>query len=364
MTKTITQWLDSLSPRAQEVILDELKDIYYYPNKELSFELDADKVLTECLAGDNTSLCRFTSRYGGSVRRETIIPYLTCLKYKQEGKISEDAYLKFFDENIYDDNSDINFDGTRLTGYLTIDERRKMLTIPNGHYAYRVCPFLAKIINTDDFEGFEGQLDGNDMSFFEHHESIRNEFANEDLTFDYYKKNPKKMNWTVYNNDKGMFDCLFFGKTGWNLTDKKYVVKELFGRYDNDRIIEFFKHIVSADLYWLHSLEDVLCDYRGLASAVFNMKRERYTMIDEDTEADGSIKTMPTEFRFPKDIRKLCLIAHCCHRRSLPKTKNSSIGDAASLVRLYDFKFSDIVDCLYPDNTEPKFMPEPVEQTL
>lgn len=364
MTKTITQWLDSLSPRTQEIISNELNDVYYYPNKTLKLNLDADKILAECFAEDKSSLTRFTSRYGGSIRFETILPYLTCLKYKQEGKISEEAYLKFFDKYIIDDNSDINLDGTRLAGYLTLDERRKILQLPNSHYAHRSESFINKIINTDDFENFNEKLDGNDMSFFKHHESIRNELASEDLLFDYYKNNPNEMNWNVYEKDKVMFDCLFFGKTGWDLATKKRVISDLFGRYDMDRIMEFFKHIVAADYYWLHSLEDVLCSYRGLASAVFNMKRERHCIIDADINDDGTLKEMPTEFRFPRDIRKLALVAHCCHRKSLPKTKNSSIGDAASLVRLYDFKFSDIVDCLYPDNTEPKFTPDPVECTL
>ena len=365
MTKiiTLTEWLDSLSPRAKMTITEEFNDCYFYPEKNLTLDLDADKILEDVMSGDKSALVRFSSRYGGSLRRETLIPFLTCLKYKQEGRITEEAYLKFFDENIYDDNTDIKLDGERLTGYLTLDERRKLLQDPTTKYAQRVDTFISKIIQTDDFTDFKDKLDGNDMKFFKHHESIMGEFADEDLMFDYYKKNPNEYNWNTYEKDKVLFDCLFFGKTGWDLPTKKRVVSELFGRYDLDRIAEFFKHIVAADFYWLHSLEDVLCGYRGLAAMIFNLKRSEYE-IDEDNDANGN-RVNPTEiFRFPKDIRKLALIAHCCHRRSLPKTKNSSIGDAASLVRLYDFKFSDIVDCLYPDNTQPRFMPDIVEQTL
>lgn len=365
MTKTITlnEWLDSLSPRAQNVITEQLNQCYFYPNKNLTLDLDADKMLEEIMSGNGSSvLVRFSSRYGGSVRKETIIPFLTCLKYKQEGRIDEDAYLNFFDDNVYDDNSDLKLDGERLTGYLTLEERRKLLGNSASHYAQRVDRFISKIICTDDFTDFKDKLDGDDMSFFKYHSEIRQEFTSEDLTFDYYKKNPNEYNYSEFQRDPVMFDCLFFGKTGWDLETKKSVLRDLFGHYDVDRIETFFRKIVAADMYWLHSIQDIVCRYRGCAACMEHLKKSEHS-IPEDYDANGNKIEVNDDYRYPKDIRKLFLIAHCCNRKSLPKTKNSAIGDVASLVRLYDFKFSDIVDCMYPDNTEPRFMPDPVEQT-
>lgn len=365
MTKiiTLTEWLDSLSPRAQRCITEEFNQCYYAYDTELTLNLDADKMLEEILSGDKSSLSRFTSRYSSSVRRETVLPFLACLKYKQEGRITEDAYLDFFDKYIYDDNPDMKFDGQLLTKYLTLEERRKLLRNPASMYAKRVEPFISKIIQTDDFTDFKDTLDGNDATFFKYHSEIKSEFMSEDLQYDYHKKHPDEYSYNDFERDPAMFDCLFFGKTGWNLEEKKKVIKELFGHYNTERIATFFRKIVAVDKYWLHSVQDVVCQYRGCATAMFNLKRDEYS-VEEDYDANGNRVRDEEIFRFPKDIRKLFLIAHCCSRKSLPKTKNSAIGDVASLVRLYDFKFSDIVDCLYPDYTEPKYMPEPTTQTL
>lgn len=365
MTKTITldEWLDSLSPRAKDVITREFSDYYFYPNKNLTLDLDADKMLEEIMSNDTSALVRFSSRYGGSVRKETVIPFLASLKYKQEGRITEDAYLKFFDEYIYDDNTDLRLDNERITGYLTLEERRKLLNDPASHYAKRVDPFISKIIRTDDFTNFKDQLDGHDATFFKYHSDIKSEFMSEDLTFDYYKKNPNEYTYSEFERDPVMFDCLFFGKTGWSLENKKKILRDLFGHYDMDRLAIFFRKIVTVDPYWLHSIQDVVCCYRGCAAAMENLKKSEY-LIQEDVDASDNRIMVNDVFRYRKDIRKLFLIAHCCNRKSLPKTKNAAIGDVASLVRLYDFKFSDIVDCLYPDNTEPKYMPEPEVSVL
>lgn len=365
MTKIITlnEWLDSLSPRANAIITRECNDYYFYPDKNLTLNLDADKMLEEIMSDDTSSLVRFSSRYGGSVKKEIVIPFLVSLKYKQEGRITEDAYLKFFDSYIYDDNSDLKLDNERLTCYLTLEERRKLLNNPASYYAKRVNSFISKIIQTDDFTDFKHKLDGNDMKFFKYHDVIRSEFASEDLTYDYYKKNPNEYNYSEFEKDPVMFDCLFFGKTGWNLETKKKIVKDLFGYYDVDRLAIFFRKIVAVDPYWLHSIEDVVCKYRGCAAAMENLKKNEY-LLQEDVDANDNRIMVNDVFRYRKDIRKLFLIGHCCSRKSLPKTKNAAIGDIASLVRLYDFKFSDIVDCLYPDNTEPKYMPEPEVSVL
>lgn len=360
MTKTITlnEWLDSLSPRAKTIITRELETCWFNPTKNLQLNLDADDALTKVLSGDKSPLSRFSCRYGGTPSRTDIIPFLVCLKYKQEGKISEDDYLEYFDHHICDNNSDLRLDDEKISYYLTIDERRKLLNKPTTYYSKKTDDFLKKIIMTDDFTDFKDKLDGHDMKFFKYHDSIRSEFASEDLTLDYYKKNPNEYNYSEFERDPVMFDCLFFGKTGWNLETKKNIVRNLFGHYDSDRIAIFFRKIVAADPYWLHSIQDVVCCYRGCATAMENLKKSEY-ILQEDVDANDNQIIVNDAYRYRKDIRKLFLIAHCCNRKSLPKTKNAAIGDVASLVRLYDFKFSDIVDCLYPDNTEPKFMPEP-----
>ena len=356
MTKTITQWLDSLSPRANEIITRALNEYYFYPDKTLTLDIDPDTILQQSLSGDTSALSRFTSRYSGQVRLEVIMPFLTALKFKNEGKISNDDFLKFFDNNIYDDNCDIKLDGVRLTGYLSLEDRRRLLDMPDTRYASRVETFLQKIIKADDFTDFNSTLDGDDLKFFKYNSEIRSEFCTPELIYDYYKRNPSEYTFEIFSRDKTMFDCLFFGNSGWELSDKQEIVKNLFGHYNMNRIHQFFRYVVAVDPYWLHSLDKILRE-RGLAATVYNLKRSECP-IDEDYDADGN-RVNPTEiFRFPKHIRKLAMIAHCCNRKSLPKTKNTLIGDVASLVRFYDFNFTNIVDCLYPDNTEPKTLVE------
>lgn len=363
MTKTITQWLDSLSPRAQTDILDALSEVKYYPQQALTpieDSIDPNALILDFLSGKKEAFSQFTTRWGSSADSNRILAYLSVLNKYKTKEISRLAYLKFFDEYTWD-MSDYKFRDRPLLAYLSLEDKRMLLTdIPNSHYNNRVGSFIKKVICTDDFDTFADKLSADDLDFL-NGKPYMNEFVNKDVQFRFYKERCGKFSYRDFVENPKMFDHLFFGKNGWSLRDKQHVLRELFSYYDTRRICEFFEKIVTVDKYWLHSVMDLVATHRGFATHLYELTKAD-CKLPEDYDENNEFREIGDKYRFPKDIRKVFLIAHCCYRKSLPKTKNAAIGDVASLIRFYDFNFSNIIDCLYPDNTEPKFMQEVVTQ--
>ena len=139
------------------------------------------------------------------------------------------------------------------------------------------------------------------------------------------------------SNTSDLFDELFFCEDGFTEQQKISLIDSFSPSISGVEL--FLKKIVSVDKYYLRYIFNIIKRYPALASYLYKEKKP-----DDEIDANSAIVE---KYRYPKDLRKLFVIAGCCARKSLPKTKASSIGDVSSLLKFYNFDFDNIFDSLY-----------------
>lgn len=146
-----------------------------------------------------------------------------------------------------------------------------------------------------------------------------------------------------------LFDELFFCKDSpLNQAKKMSILRRIYANSNylpTESIVEdFFNRIVAVDHSYLRFLYDIIAKYPALAMKLYTQKKP-------DSELTGN-ETVAETFRYPKEIRKLFVIAHTCALKRVSKVKNGMIKEVAPLLKIYGYKWDDIYDAMYPEDSK------------
>ena len=112
----------------------------------------------------------------------------------------------------------------------------------------------------------------------------------------------------------------------------------------NLRTIEdFFKRIVAVDHSYLRYIHEIIKRYPAIAMQLYQQKKP-------EAELSGNESTVE-QYRYPKEIRKLFVIAHMCVLKRVSKVKSSIAKEVAPLLKIYGYKWDDVYDALYPEDS-------------
>lgn len=312
--KTFKEWFDGLSAPTQAFVASRCYWI----------DTSRDDYIRHLDASDELILDRInkTGRYSNHDVMTELVAALLIQKGDEEG-------LNIFLNNTKSSNNDLIYfkDKKYITEYYA--ER----------FSSRVTePFEYVLLTIDDFDNPDwSQLDTSNITY--------NETWKEILGYDFLKEIVKRKPDIVelyrldVNDD--LFDELFFCENGWNENQKLSIIR----KYNSDctAIEDFIKRIASVEKKYLKYLPMILQRYPATAAQLYTQKKSDFECIG---------KSVKDSFKYSKELRKLFMLAYCCIRKNLPKTKAAMIGDVSSLLKFYSFDFSLIFDSLYPELIE------------
>jgi hypothetical protein len=68
-----------------------------------------------------------------------------------------------------------------------------------------------------------------------------------------------------------------------------------------------------------------------------------------DSELTGN-ETASETFRYPKELRKVFVIAHACALKRVSKVKSGICKEIAPLLKIYGYNWNEIYDAMYPED--------------
>ena len=151
-----------------------------------------------------------------------------------------------------------------------------------------------------------------------------------------------------YGKESELFDELFFCKDSW-LTqfDKMRILDRIYANSNSlpnlQTIEDFFKRIVAVDHSYLRYIYMIIKRYPAIATQLYQQKKP-------EAELTGNESTVE-QYRYSKEIRKLFVIAHMCVLKRVSKVKSSIAKEVAPLLKIYGYKWDDVYDALYPEDS-------------
>lgn len=152
------------------------------------------------------------------------------------------------------------------------------------------------------------------------------------------KPHPAAVDVNTIDMNNEVFDTLFFLEDGWDISEKRTVIRKF--THSANGVKNFMERIVAVDKSYLRYLPMVLND-AGLARALYSCKKPP----EEITEETG----LQDSFRYSREYRRLFMIVRCCNEKHMSREFARKIGDASSLVKLYDYDYNTIFETLYPE---------------
>ena len=151
----------------------------------------------------------------------------------------------------------------------------------------------------------------------------------------------------AYGKDRDLFDELFFCKDSWLNNHNKYqVLNRIYASSERLPTLtsteDFFKRIVAVDHAYLRFIYDIIKRYPAIAMQLYQQKKP-------ESELTGN-ESVPEQYRYPKEIRKLFIIAHMCVLKRVSKVKSSIAKEVAPLLKIYGYNWNDVYDALYPED--------------
>ena len=228
---------------------------------------------------------------------------------------------------------------THETRDMLTKEYRRMLIRKNHpqeeKYSLRDLLYL-----TDDFDNIEwGKLKLSCKL-----DDAMCEMISKDVIIEKLKEQPELIRIEYGNYDNDIFDELFFGKDGWTEQQKHRVIKDI---YDGSgkAIEDFVGRLVTVDKSCLKYIMDMIryssCD-SNLTEAAKRKKPE------DELEAKNIPSSSQMAYFYNKELRTAFQIAWCCRKERLAATRAKNVGELASIIKLYNYDYAQIMEALYP----------------
>ena len=159
------------------------------------------------------------------------------------------------------------------------------------------------------------------------------------------KENPMAISISRDQINNDLVDELFFGEDQLTEDQKRRVITGYVR--DVRDVKDFMQRFVAVDESYLKYLGYIIDDRPDLAMKLYKQKKP-----DDELAEYGEHVKIADSYRYPKEYRKLFLIAGCCARENVGKAKAGLIGEIASLLKMYSWNYLDIFYCLYPQYAE------------
>lgn len=323
--KTFKQWVDGLSESALSYVKNRCNDWADFTTEDYYRKINPN---------DTVYLEKLIKEAYGYNKADKLLLIVSMLLLQKTDTKSEEMFKTLLLNNSEYDNT--------LCAVMGRDAYREWYKNKYGHRQHKSLEYI--LLMTDDFDNIDfSEYDSSNLNadpeFFE--------IFGEKYMLEFLKENPRMVKPTRLPINDDRFDKLFFGEDGWTESQKKQVI----GNYTGDQwqVDDFLERIVAVDKSYLRYIYNIIYRDAAAASKLYTAKKDDY---------DINTTTVQQRFRYSKELRKLFMIAGCCARESLPKTKAGTIGDISALVKLYGFNFNYIFDCLYPELSTP----QPVEE--
>lgn len=323
--KTFKQWVDGLGEAARDYIEKRCSDWADFTTEDYYRKIDPN---------DTEFLRKLIREAYGYNKADKLLLATSMLLLQKTDPDSKEMF-----NTLLQNNSD--YDNT-LCAVIGRDAYREWYRKKYGQRLSKSIDYI--LLMTDDFDNIDfSEYDNGNLTADPEYFDI----FGEEYMLNFLKENPRLFKPTQLAIDDERFDKLFFGENGWTEAQKKQVI----GNYTGDvwQMDDFLERIVAVDKSYLKYVYNIIYRDAAAAAKLYTAKKDNY---------DVNTTTVQQRFRYSKELRKLFMIAGCCARESLPKTKAGTIGDISALVKLYDFDFNSIFDCLYPELMEQQVVIE------
>lgn len=323
--KTFKQWVDGLGEAARDYIEKRCSDWADFTTKDYYRKIDPN---------DTELLRKLIKEAYGYNKADKLLLATSMLLLQKADAESEQMFKTLLVNNGDYDNT--------LCAVIGRDAYREWYKNKYGQRLNKSIDYI--LLMTDDFDNIDfSEYDNGNLTADPEYFDI----FGEEYMLNFLKENPRLFKPTRLAIDDERFDKLFFGENGWTEAQKKQVI----GNYTGDvwQMDDFLERIVAVDKSYLKYVYNIIYRDAAAAAKLYTAKKDNY---------DVNTTTVQQRFRYSKELRKLFMIAGCCARESLPKTKAGTIGDISALVKLYNFDFNSIFDCLYPELMEQQVVIE------
>lgn len=323
--KTFKQWVDGLGEAARDYIEKRCSDWADFTTKDYYRKIDPN---------DTELLRKLIKEAYGYNKADKLLLATSMLLLQKADAESEQMFKTLLVNNGDYDNT--------LCAVIGRDAYREWYKNKYGQRLNKSIDYI--LLMTDDFDNIDfSEYDNGNLTADPEYFDI----FGEEYMLNFLRENPRLFKPTRLAIDDERFDKLFFGENGWTEVQKKQVI----GNYTGDvwQMDDFLERIVAVDKSYLKYVYNIIYRDAAAAAKLYTAKKDNY---------DVNTTTVQQRFRYSKELRKLFMIAGCCARESLPKTKAGTIGDISALVKLYNFDFNSIFDCLYPELMEQQVVIE------
>lgn len=323
--KTFKQWVDGLGEAARDYIEKRCSDWADFTTEDYYRKIDPN---------DTEFLRKLIREAYGYNKADKLLLATSMLLLQKTDPNSKEMFNTLLQNNNDYDNT--------LCAVIGRDAYREWYRKKYGQRLSKSIDYI--LLMTDDFDNIDfSEYDNGNLTADPEYFDI----FGEEYMLNFLKENPRLFKPTQLAIDDERFDKLFFGENGWTEAQKKQVI----GNYTGDvwQMDDFLERIVAVDKSYLKYVYNIIYRDAAAAAKLYTAKKDNY---------DVNTTTVQQRFRYSKELRKLFMIAGCCARESLPKTKAGTIGDISALVKLYNFDFNSIFDCLYPELMEQQVVIE------
>lgn len=339
---TLKQWFDSLSEPAQAWIeskcsawFDKNQADYYKKPSKAGEDKDALKALLRN-EEDLDKYSSYSSEKGLSKRYVNLLRYLHNTYPDLVSESDLDKYIwQILECGCYDSDTWLNLsDAKREAGFKRCFQKWSKMSLE--HYLYLIKDYSNIEIDWEEVE--TPALTQEVVEILGHKAAIN-------LVYQIGNYNISKMIKTDQPND--LFDEIFFCKDS-KLTQRNKL--EILSRVYADSSYlpteettrDFFKRIVAVDHAYLRFIYDIISRYPALAMKLYCEKKP-------DSELTGN-ETASETFRYPKELRKVFVIAHACALKRVSKVKSGICKEIAPLLKIYGYNWNEIYDAMYPED--------------
>lgn len=340
--KTLKQWYDSLSVPAQEWVVENCstwfdKDQVDYYRKAETVKDDAS--LTPFLL-DATDIDKYSDYSNARVIAHKYLTLLRHLHDTQPELISENT-LNSCIYQILESGMHMKNDWLHLQG----DMRQ---------FAFRKCFVRYNKMKLADALYLVKDYDNLDLNWEEIDTPKLIPEVVEIIGIEEAKKIAKEggeyavSRIVNYGKESELFDELFFCKDSWlTQSDKMRILDRIYANSNSlpnlQTTKDFFKRIVAVDHSYLRYIHEIIKRYPAIAMQLYQQKKP-------EAELTGNESTIE-QYRYSKEIRKLFVIAHMCVLKRVSKVKSSIAKEVAPLLKIYGYKWDDVYDALYPEDS-------------
>lgn len=152
-----------------------------------------------------------------------------------------------------------------------------------------------------------------------------------------------KVSLSSLDPDDELIDTLFFGENQLSTEQKINLIKYMYNP-DTSDIEDYMKRFVTVNEYYLKYIYDIIRQDPAVAAKLYNLKKPECELSGNETTA--------MKYRYPKKYRKLFQMAACCARKNVGKAMAGTIGELASMLKMYNWDFYTLFDCMYADLIE------------